>query len=193
MTSALAHVRKAADSRLIVSPRTQRVLLVVGFALLTAVGAKISVPLPGTPVPVTLQTFFVTLAGALIGARLAAASQLTYLAAGVAGVPVFAFGAGIGHLFGPTGGYLLAFPLGAAVVGRLCGDNRASAVRIAGACTAGTLLILALGVAQLSVLTGDFGRAVRLGALPFLLGDVIKIALATIVAWRVRSRFRRST
>ena len=91
---------------------------ILAFALLTALGAFVRIPLPFTPVPVTLQTFFVLAAGIYLGSRDAALSQLGYLAIGAVGLPVFAGGgAGFGHFLGVTGGYLIAFPIAAALVG----------------------------------------------------------------------------
>ncbi|MGH7539390.1 MAG: biotin transporter BioY, partial [Gemmatimonadota bacterium] len=88
----------------------RRVIAVLAFAALTALGARIAVPLPGTPVPFTFQVVAVLLAGVLLGPRLGAASQAAYLAAGASGLPIFAAGGGVAYLLGPTGGYLLAFP-----------------------------------------------------------------------------------
>jgi len=91
----------------------------VGFALLTVIGAKIRVPLPFTPVPGTLQTIPVLLAGILLGARAGASSQILYLSLGMAGIPVFALaGAGPAYLLGPTGGFLPGFVAAAFVTGR---------------------------------------------------------------------------
>src|SRR5262245_52763921 len=91
-----------------------RSVLVIGFALLTWAGAKVAVPLPFTPVPGTLQTLAVLLAGAMLGARAGAASQMAYLVMGLAGLPVFALpGAGPAYFLGPTGGYLVGFILAA--------------------------------------------------------------------------------
>ena len=89
------------------------------FAALTAIGARVQVHLPFTPVPVTGQVFCVLLAGAVLGARLGFVSQVEYLAAGAAGLPVFAHGGGLPALLGPTAGYLIGFPIAAAVVGAL--------------------------------------------------------------------------
>ena len=111
-------------SRLAVSPAT-RAAGILAFALLTALGAFVRIPLPFTPVPVTLQTFFVLAAGIYLGSRDAALSQLGYLAIGAVGLPVFAGGgAGFGHFLGVTGGYLIAFPIAAAMVGAGTIDDR---------------------------------------------------------------------
>jgi len=172
----------------------RRVLVVLLFAILTGVAASIAVPLPGTAVPITLQSMVVSLAGVLLGPGLGAASQATYLLAGALGAPVFANGAlGMGHLLGPTGGYLLAFPVAAAVTGRLAGRvppvwTVPSAMRLAAAIFIGTAVIFAGGAAQLALLTGDPTRAVQLGVLPFIAGDLLKVAATLLVALRYRRR-----
>jgi biotin transport system substrate-specific component len=173
------------------SVNARRVMFVLLFALLTTVGARLSVPIPGTQVPITMQTLMVTLAGALLGPYLGAASQLAYLGAGAAGLPVFAMGGGLGYLFGPTGGYLLAYPLAAALTGLLCArgnTQRASFLRIAVAMLLASLLILALGWAQLSLINGNPQRAFELGVLPFLLGDLLKVTLGALITLRLRPR-----
>ncbi len=100
--------------------KTKGMVLCALFAALTGVGALIAIPLPFTPVPITLQTFFIFLAGALLGKYLGALSQLIYLLLGVVGLPVFAKGSsGIGALLGPSGGYLVGFIPAAFLVGYL--------------------------------------------------------------------------
>lgn len=154
-------------------------LLVLGFSLVTALSAQIAVPLPFTPVPLTGQTFGVLLSGALLGPRLGALALLLYLAEGGFGLPFFAGGAsGPARLFGPTGGYLLSYPLAAAITGLLAvrgWDRRPLTMLLA--MLLGSLVIFALGAAQLSRFTGTH-NAFRLGVLPFLPGDVLKALLA---------------
>ncbi|HSM34824.1 MAG TPA: biotin transporter BioY [Longimicrobiales bacterium] len=180
----------AEESR--VAPRLVKVLAVVLFALLTALGARAAVPLPGTAVPVTLQTLFVLLAGALLGPRLGAASQVVYLAAGVAGLPAFVAGGGPAYLFGPTGGYLLAFPAVAAAAGWVARTAPARGAPALAWLFAGlflaSLIVFVGGAAQLAVLTGDPARAIQVGVLPFLVGDVVKVLVAGSVAYRLRER-----
>ncbi len=162
---------------------------IAAFALLTALGAFVRIPLPFTPVPVTLQTFFVLMAGVYLGGRDGAASQLAYLAVGAVGLPIFAGGAGAAHLLGPTGGYLMAFPIAAFLVGALVrpGDRL---IRTLAVLVAATILIFALGAAWLARVLGvDAGRAVALGVLPFLPGAVLKIVTATLLV--VRPPFTR--
>jgi len=158
---------------------------VLAFALLTALGAFVRIPLPFTPVPITLQTFFVLAAGIYLGSRDAAWSQLGYLALGAVGLPVFSGGgAGLGHFAGATGGYLIAFPLAAAFVGATLrpGDSAARATAV---CGAATLFILALGAAVLALVLGvGPQRALALGVLPFLPGAAVKIAAAVALVVR---------
>lgn len=154
--------------------------LVFGFSLLVALAAQVVVPLPWTPVPLTMQTFAVLLTGALLGPRLGALALVAYLAEGAAGLPFFRGGSGgAAHLAGPTAGYLLAFPVAAFVTGLLAerGWDRRF-LTAAAAMAIGSLVILAGGWAWLAVLFGSAARAFELGVAPFLLGDVIKIALA---------------
>lgn len=154
--------------------------LVVAFSLLTALAAQVVVPLPWTPVPLTGQTFAVLLTGALLGSRLGALAMIAYLVEGALGLPFFRAGAsGVGHFFGPTGGYLLAFPAAAFVTGYLAerGWDRRF-LTAAAAMALGSLVILAGGWAWLTILFRTAGEAFRLGVAPFLLGDIVKIALA---------------
>ena len=155
--------------------------IVVG-ALLVAVAAQVSVPLPGTPVPMTLQPLAVLLVGGLLGGPLGAASMILYLAMGAAGLPVFTPTVplpGIARLVGPTGGYLLAYPLAAYAVGRFA--DLATWRRVTVAVVAGLVLIHLGGLAQLAILTGDLRAAAQLGTWPFLLGDFLKLVIAVPV------------
>jgi biotin transport system substrate-specific component len=150
-------------------------------ALCVAVAAQVTVPVPMNPVPMTLQPLAVLAVGGLLGASGGLAALVTYLALGVAGLPVFAGGSGgIVHLLGPTGGYLLAFPLAAGLVGALVGQ-RCGVLRVLGACALGMVVIHIGGVAQLALLSGDPARAFRLGFVPFLTGDLLKVGLAALV------------
>lgn len=162
---------------------------VVVFAALTALGAHVAVPLGFTPVPMTLQTLFVLLAGVLLGPVAGAASQLLYLGLGLAGAPVFAMGgAGLPWLLSPTGGYLLAFPAAAALAGWIAGRERPR-VRTAVALLAATAVIFASGAGWLSVVT-ELGRreVFAAGVQPFLPGALIKASIVYVIA---RGRFSR--
>jgi biotin transport system substrate-specific component len=166
----------------------REVTMAAVFAALTAVGAFLSIPLPFSPVPVTLQTFFTYLAGAVLGSYLGALSQIIYLVLGGIGLPIFAGGkAGFGVLMGPTGGYLIGFIVGAFVIGKL--------VKIKGnpsfgwtlfSMSIGTLVIYLLGVIQLSVWVEGIHNALIVGVSPFLPGDSLKILLAASIAVKVR-------
>jgi biotin transport system substrate-specific component len=164
------------------------VLALIGTALLT-LSAKIQVPF--WPVPMTMQTFVVLVLGMAYGWRLAGATVLLYLAQGALGLPVFAAGGGIAYFAGPTAGYLVGFLLAAVAVGWLAehGWDR-SPLRTLGAMLIGTVIIFACGIAWLSTLIG-VARAIGAGLVPFLLGEAVKIALATAIlpfAWRLLQR-----
>src|SRR6266513_2855856 len=160
----------------------RRALAVLLGAALVAIAAQIAIPLPGTPVPMTLQPLAVLLVGALLGPSLGAGSMILYLALGAAGLPVFTpYGLpGLARLVGPTGGYLLAYPVAAFAVGRIAGDGKAWG-RLALALVAGLALIHLGGLAQLLILTGSAASAVRLGTLPFVLGDLLKLCIAILI------------
>jgi biotin transport system substrate-specific component len=151
-------------------PLRRTIAVFLGTALV-ALAAQVAVPLPGTPVPMTLQPLAVLIVGGLLGNWL-----------GAAGLPVFTpVGLpGIARLLGPTGGYLLAYPLAAYAVGRLAGDGQQIG-RVALAAFAGLVLIHLGGLAQLLVLTGSLSRAAQLATFPFLLGDFIKLVLAVLI------------
>lgn len=159
-----------------------RGLAVAGAALLVALAAQVVVPVPFSPVPMTLQPLAVLVVGGLLGAGSGLAALVLYLLLGIVGLPVFAAGSsGFLHLMGPTGGYLLAFPLAAAATGALAGrldTERPSVLRVLLACALGMVIIHVGGVAQLALLGGDPRLAFRIGFVPFFTGDLIKIGLA---------------
>ncbi len=157
-------------------------LLVVGFSLFVALTARISIELSFTPVPITGQTLGVLLTGALLGSRRGALALLVYLAEGAAGLPVFAGGAaGFARLLGPTGGYLLAYPLAAGLVGLLAERGWDRSIWRAGmTMLLGNLLIYLIAVPWLSWFVGSLTLALAKGMLPFIVGDALKIALAAV-------------
>ncbi|MGN6242753.1 MAG: biotin transporter BioY [Motilibacteraceae bacterium] len=168
--------------------------LVVGFAGLTGLAAQVSIPLGFTPVPLTLQTFAVLTTGAALGARRALASIALYAVAGVAGVPWFAGGqSGLG---GASFGYVLGFVLAAVVVGAIAdrGATRSS-LRTLVAFVVGSALVYAVGVPWLAASLGvGLGKALSLGATPFLAGDAIKALAAAGVlplTWKLVERIER--
>lgn len=162
--------------------------LVIGAAAFVGVFAQIAVPLPGTPVPVTGQTFAVLLSGAALGFGRAGLAMLVYLLAGMAGVPWFTEGASGTAM--PSLGYIIGFVVAAAAVGALArrGGDR-TPLRTAATMLAGTLIIYAVGVPYLmAALNVDLGRAIELGVTPFLVGDALKVLLAAgllPVAWKL--------
>jgi len=175
-----ADLVRPADSRL---ARVFDVALVAGFSLLIALSAQIAIPLPFTPVPVTLQTFAVILTGCLLGSGRGALAALAYLAEGSAGLPFFSGGtAGVSHLLGPTGGYLVGLVAAAFLAGVLAerGLARGWAGRLA-TLIAADLVVFLFGVTWLGAFTRDLFRSVMLGFVPFVIGDALKIA----VAWGV--------
>jgi biotin transport system substrate-specific component len=164
-----------------VSSTARNALAIALAALLVSAAAQVVVPLPFTPVPFTLQPLAVLVVGGVLGARRGAAALALYLAMGLVGLPVFAAGgSGIARLMGPTGGYLLAFPVAAAVAGAIAGA-RPGLVRALLACAVGMVVIHVGGTAQLAALGGDAGAAYRMGFVPFLTGDLLKIGLAAAV------------
>jgi biotin transport system substrate-specific component len=161
----------------------RRAIAVTAGAVLVAISAHLSIPIPGTPVPMTMQPLAVLLVGGGLGAALGGSSLVLYLVMGIAGLPVFSpFGGpgGIASIVGTSGGYLLAFPLAAAATGRIVGDGRGT-LRVAVGALTGLLLIHLGGLAQLAILTGGVQRAAVLGTLPFILGDLGKLALAIAI------------
>src|SRR6476659_1683085 len=156
--------------------------LVVGFSLLTALAAQIVIPIG--PVPITAQTFAVLLTGALLGSRLGTMAMVAYLIEGASGLPFFYGGhGGIQHLLGPTGGYLVAFPAAAFITGAFAenGWDKRFLTAVA-AMFAGSAIIIVAGWAWFAFVTHTApGAAFKLSIAPFLIGDVIKIALAAAV------------
>jgi len=163
-------------------PRAVTVVGVIGFAIALAAASRVAFPLPFTPVPITLQPLVVVLAGLWLGPVAGAASMVLYVIAGASGLPVFQpFGApGILRLLGPTGGYLLAYPVAAALTGRLALGAAGYWDRFRAAAW-GMVMIYLGGLAQLTLLTGDVGSAMWLGLVPFVLFDILKAALAAAV------------
>ena len=167
------------------------VALVVGGAALTGLAAQFSLPVAGSPVPVTGQTFAALLVGTALGARRGVAALGLYLLAGMAGLPWFSEGASGAAL--ATLGYVIGMVLAAGVVGTLArrGADR-SPLRTAGAMLLGSLVIYAVGVPYLAAsLHVSLGRAAELGMYPYMLGDALKVAIAMgllPLAWRLVGR-----
>lgn len=180
------------SGRVVASNRVAAIVAMVAFAGLTALAAQIRIPLGFTPVPITGQTFAVLLAGAALGARLGAGSQLIYLAAGAVGLPVFTGGgSGLEYFTGATAGYLVGFVLAAALVGRLAerGQDRKVNTAIT-AFLAGSAIIYACGAVGLMITADmDLTTAIAQGVTPFVFGDVLKATAAGMLlplAWKLR-------
>jgi len=169
-----------------------QVALVVGASLFVALCARISIPLPFTPVPLTVQNFGVLLVGLLLGSRKGFAALVLYLAEGAAGLPVFSISTvglhGIGQILGPTGGFLMAYPLVAFLAGYLLEHGRKSFARAAIAALAAEILLFAGGLTWLYVYTHSLAKAASFGLYWFVAAEVLKVMAAAAVA----SRFRRS-
>ena len=160
------------------------------IAALTAAAAQISIPLPFTPVPLTLQPMIVLIGGAALGARLGMSAQVLYLFAGIAGLPVFAASPllpqGVLRLLGPTGGYLMSYPFAAFVAGWLAErgfDRRYLTSVIAMAC--GLAVVFGCGVTWLALFARPsgvgFAAALRTGFYPFVVADIVKLFVAATV------------
>lgn len=183
MSTLAGAVRSWGHRDVVVDPSARAAIGVLAFSLATTFGAQVAVPLPGTPVPITLQTLFVVLSGVVLGPRLGALSAMTYLLVGAAGAPVFSNGgAGVPWLLGPTGGYLLAAPAAAAIAGWVAGAH-GSALRTLAGLALGVVAMYAGGVSWLFALTGrPLGELLALGVVPFVIGDAAKVLAAFWIA-----------
>ncbi len=172
----------------------RRSAIVLSASALVAVCAHVALPLYFTPVPLTMGPLAVLLVGLALSPRMAAASLAAYLAEGALGLPVFVPSPlnGLAHLLGPTGGYLFAYPLVAALVSFLWRRSGRGFLGALASAAAGDLVILASGALWLAVLTHlSTSSAVTLGVMPFLLGDALKVAAAAAFAVGFQ-RLRRS-
>lgn len=153
---------------------------VVGASLFVALCARIYLPIPGTPVPLTPQNFAVLLVGLALGSRRGFIALALYLAEGAAGLPVFspAGAIGIAHFVGPTGGYLLSYPFVAALVGYIFERGKPTFARAAWAAVAGEILLFTCGLSQLYLLTHSLATAVSYGLYWFVFAEVVKVMLA---------------
>ena len=167
---------------------TRQIAIVVAASLFVAVCARFSLPIPGTPVPLSLQNFAVLLVGLSLGSRRGFIVLALYLAEGAAGLPVFSpVGApGILRFAGPTAGYLIAYPLVAALAGYIFERGKQTFARAISAALLGELLLFACGVSWLYVLTHSLARAIALGLYWFIFAEVMKVMFAAGIAstWR---------
>jgi biotin transport system substrate-specific component len=166
--------------------------IIVTASLFVALCARVTVPLPFTPVPLTLQNFGVLAVGLLLGSRRGFAALALYLVEGAFGLPVFSpavLGSGIGHLLGPTGGFLMAYPLVAFVAGWIYERTSGRFVGAALSALAAELVLFAGGLSWLAVLTHSASLAIKYGLYWFVFAEVIKILMAAAVG----ARWRRQT
>ena len=166
---------------------------VISFSILTAISAQVSIPVK--PVPFTLQTFMVLLAGAFLGSKNGAYSQVIYLLMGTLGLPVFAQTAdgtmGIARLFGPTGGYLLAFPIGAYLVGWLT-ERKQKYFTVVFSMFTAEIMIIFLGTLYLyAAFVHNFSEALKVGAAIFSIWMVIKVFTAATIYFAISKKQSR--
>jgi biotin transport system substrate-specific component len=196
MTKPAIQTWGAAREGVLPSETARQVALVVGGSLLVALCAHITIPLPFTPVPLTVQNFGVLLVGLMLGSRRGFAALALYLAEGAAGMPVFSpLGpGGIAHLLGPTGGFLLAYPLVAWVAGYVMENGRKSFARAAIGGLLGEVVLFTSGLAWLAVLTHSVTQAFRWGLYWFVFAEVIKVMMAAGIAarWQRRSNTKQN-
>jgi len=171
-------------------PFAKQVAIVVGASAVIAVCARLVLPLPFTPVPLTLANFGVLLVGLSLGSKRGFAAAALYLSWGAMGLPVFSpIPAGVGglaQLFGPTGGYLLAYPVVAFLAGWLSERGAASFMRNIFAGTLAEVVLFASGTAWLQIVTGSWQKAFAFGLAPFLFAEVIKIMFAAAAARKLQ-------
>ena len=168
--------------------RSSELFWVITFTVLTFLAAQVEIPTQ--PVPFTLQTMLVLLAGAFLGSRNGAYSQIVYLVLGVIGIPVYAgFSFGLTKIFGPTGGYLLSFPFAAYLVGYIV-EKKSGTLALILSFVLGQLLILFVGAAFLAVfMNGDFSKAMFSGVVIFSVWDIIKISAAVSIYKAVSKKY----
>lgn len=166
-------------------PLSIKLVASLAGALAVALAAQVAIPIPGSPVPFTMQPLAVLIVGGLLGPRFGALSLAMYIAMGAAGLPVFTpFGApGVARLMGPTGGYLISYPFAAALVGWVVRRFEGPTFRLCFlAAVTGMVVIFIGGFSQLYLLSGSAG--VALGVSPFILADIVKAGVAALVIKR---------
>jgi biotin transport system substrate-specific component len=180
------------NRELVTDKRFCRWLAVGAFIALTTLSAFVRIPLPFTPVPLTLQTFFVLLSGALLGRKLGGITQSAYMFLGLTGQQVFTgLGSGSLYLLGPTGGYVVGFVLASFAAGSFLVKEKQSFLSVFSKLLAADFIILLSGMLWLKMsLSIPLGKAFLLGFLPFVLGDILKVILATAVYIRMQARIK---
>ena len=173
---------------------TRQIVIVISASLFVALCARVTIPLPFTPVPLTLQNFGVLVVGLALGRRRGFAALALYLAEGVAGLPVFnpTGPGGLAQLLGPTGGFLLAYPLVAALAGYVFERSKRTFARAAAAGVLAEVFLFACGIGWLAVLTHSLAQAARFGLYLFIFAEIIKVMLAAAVAVRLRRASRNA-
>ena len=179
-------------NRTIIKSKTLDLAIGCGaFVVLMVLGAYVRIPLLFTPVPITLQTFFVLLAGAMLGRRWGALSQMGYIFLGFLGLPVFqGYGAGPAHILGSTGGYIVGFMPAAYLVGCLLNEDKEAGIfRVLMSMALGLAVIYAFGITRLKlILNIDLSTALVLGLYPFLPGAAVKLIAASSIYMSLRRR-----
>jgi biotin transport system substrate-specific component len=162
--------------------------IVVGASFFVALCARVTLPLPFTPVPLTLQNFAVLLVGLTLGARRGFAALILYLIEGASGLPVFnpTGPGGVAQLLGPTGGYLMAYPLVAGLAGWLLDFGKRTFARAAVAGLVAEIVLFASGIGWLALLTHSFSQAARFGLYWFVSAEIMKVMFAAALAVRIR-------
>jgi len=170
-----------------------RLIGIAVFVILTSLGAFVRIPLPFSPVPITLQTFFVLLAGAFLGANPGALTQIIYIGLGLAGLPIFTgAGSGLLYLAGPTSGYLFGFILASLLIGKCLKYTPATLFPVLGVLFLGDLLILFCGLTWLKFIFGyNFTRLLLIGVMPFIPGDLLKALAASFIYLKLRKRLKQ--
>ena len=184
----LIHARPVVQSK-----TACRVIGMAAFVILMVLSAFVRIPVPFSPVPVTLQTLVVLLGGACLAGGFGVGAQAGYLGLGLAGLPVFSgAGSGLLYLAGPTGGYIAGFVLANALLGRLFRGRTENLYAIAGKFLLADAVIFACGIAWLKVLLGcTVVQAVSIGLVPFLAGDIAKIIAASFIYLKIQTRVKQ--
>jgi biotin transport system substrate-specific component len=175
----------------IISNKTiDAVIGVTFFIIATTLGAYIRIPVPGTPVPITLQTFFVVLSGAVLGSRLGLFSQAGYILLGVIGLPVFqGYASGMAHVFGSTGGYLIGFMAASFLTGKMLEKDGRNLLSVTASLAIGSVIIYTPGILWLMLLYRiSFVNAIMIGVLPFFTIELVKVFLAAVVYSKISHR-----
>jgi biotin transport system substrate-specific component len=183
----------ALRKEIIIDKKACRAFGVTAFVLLTALGAFVRVPLPFTPVPLTLQTFFVLLGAVSLGRRLGAMTQWIYISLGALGIPLFSLGgSGLSYLAGPTGGYLFGFVLAAVFAGSFMKAAGRNFYLTFAVIFSADLILLSCGTLWLKILFGlTMGNAFSMGFLPFIPGDILKAMAVALVFLKTEARLRK--